>query len=124
MADIREEKISKFDDIVIKTGKEHFKKWTEHHWVAGKLQVASCHLNLKRREESGDHRKIFEEIMVESFPNFTKPINPQVHEAPWILKTRNTRLNIARYFIIKLVTSSNKTKIVQRNKYGWKHISH
>lgn len=64
VADIREEKISKFDDIVIKTGKEHFKKWTEHHWVAGKLQVASCHLNLKRREESGDHRKIFEEIMV------------------------------------------------------------
>lgn len=67
------------------------------------------------REESEDYRKTFEEIIVESFPNFMKPINPQVQEAPCILSTKNSKLNTPRHIIIKLLKTNNKMKIIQRN---------
>lgn len=88
MADIREEKISKFDDIVIKTEEKNILK-SEQSIIELWENFKRFHIIwIFRGEDSGDYRKIFEEIMVESFPNFIKPINPQVHEAPWILKTR------------------------------------
>ena len=76
MADIREEKISKFDDTVIKTEEKNILK-SEQSIIELWENFKRLHIiRIFRGENSGDYRKIFEEIMVESFPNFIKPINP------------------------------------------------
>lgn len=73
MVDIREEKISKFDDIVIKTEEKKILK-SDQSIIELWENLKRLHvIRIFRGEKSGDYRKIFEEIVVESFPNFINP---------------------------------------------------
>ena len=55
--------------------------------------------------------KIFEEIMVENFPNMGKEIVTQVQEAQRVPYRKNPKINTPRHILIKL------TKIKFKEKY-------
>ena len=58
--------------------------------------------------------KIFEEIIVENFPNMGKEITSQVQEAQRVPYRINPRRNTPRHIVIKL------TKIIKTKKNYWK----
>ena len=57
--------------------------------------------------------KIFEEIIVENFPNMGKEIVNQVQEAQRVPYRRNPRRNTPRHILIKLSKIKNKEKILK-----------
>ena len=57
------------------------------------------------------HEKIFEEIIVENFPNMGKETATQVQEAQRVPGRINPRRNTPRHIVIKL------TKIKHKEKY-------
>ena len=57
--------------------------------------------------------KIFEEIIVENFPNMGKEIVTQVQEAQRLPYRRNPRRNTPRYILIKLTKIKFKEKILK-----------
>ena len=70
------------------------------------------HLNYRgprRRRKKKGHEKIFEEIIVENFPNMEKEIVNQVQEAQRVSYRVNPRRNTPRHILIKL-TKTNNTK--------------
>ena len=65
-------------------------------------------------EEEGKQKgyeKIFEEIMVESFPNMEKEMVNQVQEAQRVPYRINPRRNAPRHILIKLTMSKHKERI-------------
>ena len=60
-------------------------------------------------EKKKVYEKIFEEIIVESFPNMEKEIVNQVQEAQRVSYRINPRRNTPRHILIKL-TKTNNTK--------------
>ena len=54
------------------------------------------------------YEKIFEEIIVENFPNMEKEIVNQIQEAPRVPYKINPRRNMPRYILIKLTKSKHK----------------
>ena len=62
-------------------------------------------------EKEKGSEKIFEEIIVENFPNMGKEIFTKVQEAQRVPYRINTRRNIARHILIKL------SKIKYKEKY-------
>ena len=54
------------------------------------------------------YEKIFEEIIVENFPNMEKEIVNQIQEAPRVPSKINPRRNTPRYILIKLTKTKNK----------------
>ena len=57
--------------------------------------------------------KIFEEIIVENFPNMGKEIVNQVQEAQRVPYRINPRRNMPRHILIKLSKIKNKEKIIK-----------
>ena len=64
----------------------------------------------RRRREKGIE-KIFEEIIVESFPNMGKEIVSQVEEAQRVPYRINLRRNMPRHILVKLSRIKHKEKI-------------
>ena len=63
----------------------------------------------KRKTKGGGHEKIFEEIVVESFPNMEKEIANQVQEAQKFPYWINPRRKTPRHILIQLTkTNTNK----------------
>ena len=60
-------------------------------------------------EKQKRYEKIFEEIVVENFPNMKKEIVNQVQEAQRVSYRINPRRNTPRHILIKL-TKTNNTK--------------
>ena len=58
-------------------------------------------------------RKIFEEIIVENFPNVEKEKVNQVQEAQRVPYRINPRRNIPRYILIKLTKTKHKERILK-----------
>ena len=58
-------------------------------------------------------RKIFEEIIVENFPNMEKERVNQVQEAQKVLFRINPRINIPRHILIKLTKTKHKERILK-----------
>ena len=67
-------------------------------------------------EEEGKkkgYEKIFEEILVENFPNMEKEIVNQVQEAQRLLYRINPRRNTPRHILIKLTKTKHKERILK-----------
>ena len=64
----------------------------------------------RRRGEKEGTEKIFEEIIVENFPNMGKEIVSQVQEAQRDPHRINPRRNMPRHILIKLPKSKYKEK--------------
>ena len=71
------------------------------------------HTNIQITEVSEEEKKkgtekIFEEIIVENFPNVGKEIVNQVHEAQRVPYRINPRRNTPRHIVIKLAKIKDK----------------
>ena len=58
------------------------------------------------------HEKIFEEIIVENFPNMGKEIVTQVQEVQRVPRRINPRRNTPRHIVIKLAKIKDKEKLL------------
>ena len=63
---------------------------------------------VEEEEKKKGYEKIFEEIIVENFPNMEKEIVNQVQEPQRILYRINLRRNMPRHILIKLTKTKNK----------------
>ena len=64
-------------------------------------------------EKKKGHEKIFEEVIVENFPNMKKEIVNQVQEAQRIPYRINPRRNMPRHILIKLTKTKHKDRILK-----------
>lgn len=62
--------------------------------------------------------KVFEEGMVESFPNLVKIINTQIQEAQWDSNASNLKTTTPRHIIIKLLNKIDEEKMLYTVKEG------
>ena len=62
----------------------------------------------RRRREKKGYEKIFEEIIVENFPNMEKEIVNQVQEVQTVLYRIKPRRNMPRHILIKLTRLNTK----------------
>ena len=65
----------------------------------------------RRKKEST--KKIFEEIIVENFPNMGKQIVNQVQEAQRVPNRLNPRRNTLRHILIKLMEVKHKEGVLK-----------
>uniref|UniRef100_A0A8C9D005 L1 transposable element RRM domain-containing protein n=1 Tax=Phocoena sinus TaxID=42100 RepID=A0A8C9D005_PHOSS len=106
-----EERITDLEDRMVKfTGAEQDK---EKRMKRNEDSIRDLRSNIKRNnicivgvpegeEREKGHEKIFEEIIVENFPNMGKEIATQVQEAQRVPYRINTRRNMPRHIVIKL----------------------
>ena len=66
----------------------------------------------RRRREKGPE-KIFEEIIIENFPNMGKEIATQVQEAQRVPYRIKPRRNMPRHIVIKLAKIKDKEKLLK-----------
>ena len=71
---------------------------------------------LEEEEKKKRYEKIFEEIIVENFPNMEKEIVNQVQEAQRIPYRINPRRNTPRHILIKLKKTKHKERILKAAK--------
>ena len=74
------------------------------------------HLNYRgprRRREKKGTEKIFEEIIVENFPNMGKEIATQVQEVQRVPYRINPRRNTLRHIVIRLAKIKDKEKLLK-----------
>ena len=67
----------------------------------------------RRRGKKKVYEKIFEEIMVENFPNMEKEIVNEVQEAQRVPYRKNPRRNMPRHILIKLTNTKHKERILK-----------
>ena len=81
------------------------------HWIIGVSEG---------EEKKKGYEKIFEEIIVENFPNMEKYIVSHVQEAQRDAYRRNPRRNMPRHILIKLTKTKHKERVLKtvrgRNK--------
>ena len=65
----------------------------------------------EKEEKKKGYEKIFEEIIVENFPNMKKEIVNQVQEAQRVPYSINPRRNMPRHILIKLMKTKHKERI-------------
>ena len=65
---------------------------------------------------SSDLEKIFEEIIVENFPNMGKEVATQVQEAQRVAERINPRRNMPRHIVIKLTKIKDKEKLLKATR--------
>ena len=70
-------------------------------------------IGVPEEEEKKGYEKIFEEIIVENFPNMEKEIVNQIHEAQRVPYRINPRRNMARHILIKLTKTKHKERILK-----------
>jgi len=67
----------------------------------------------EKEEKKKGYEKIFEEIIVENFPNMKKEIVNQVQEAQRVPYSINPRRNMPRHILIKLMKTKHKETILK-----------
>ena len=70
----------------------------------------------RKEEKKRGYEKIFEEIIVENFPNIEKEIVNQIQEAQRVLYRINPRRNMPRHILIKLTKTRHKERILKAAK--------
>ena len=70
----------------------------------------------EEEEEKKGYEKIFEEIIVENFPNMEKKIVNQDQDAQRVPHRINPRRNMPRYILIKLTKTKRKERILTAAK--------
>ena len=80
-----------------------------------KIKCANIQIIVVPEEEEKKrmHEKIFEEIIVENFPNMEKVIVNQVQEAQRVPSRVNPRRNTPRHILIKLIQTKHKERILK-----------
>ena len=73
----------------------------------------SNHRGPRKEEKKEVHEKIFEEIIVENFPNMEKEIVNQAQEAQTVPYRINPRGNMQKYILIKLTKTKYKETILK-----------
>ena len=68
---------------------------------------------LEEEEKKKRYEKIFEEIIVENFPNMEKETVNQVQEAQTVPYRINPRRNTPRHILIKLTKTKHKERILK-----------
>ena len=68
---------------------------------------------IRRKETESVLKKIFKEIIVENFPNMGKEIVTQAQEAERVPYRINSRRNIPRHILFKLIKIKFKEKILK-----------
>ena len=79
------------------------------------------HTNIQIRgvpeeEKKKGYKKIFEEIIVENFPNMEKEIINQVRAALRVPYRINPRRNLPRHILIKLTKTKHKERILKAER--------
>ena len=67
----------------------------------------------QKKEKKKGYEKIFEEIIVENFPNMEKGIVNQVQEAQRVPHGINPRRNMPRHILIKITKTKYKERILK-----------
>ena len=67
----------------------------------------------EEEEKKKGYEKIFEEIIVENFPNIEKEIVNQVQEAQRVSYRINPRRNMPRHILIKLTKTKHRERILR-----------
>ena len=67
----------------------------------------------EEEEKKKGYEKIFEEIVVENFPNMEKEIVNEVQKAQRVPYRTNLRRNTSRYILIKLTETEHKERILK-----------
>ena len=67
----------------------------------------------EEEEKKKGYEKIFEEIIVENFPNMEKEIVNQVQQVQRVPHMINPRRNIPRHTVIKLTKTKQKERILK-----------
>ena len=67
----------------------------------------------EEEEKKKGYEKIFEEIIVENFPNMEKEIVNQLQEAQRVPYKINPRRNTPRHILIKLTKTKHKERILK-----------
>ena len=70
----------------------------------------------EEEEKNKAYEKIFEEIIVENFPNMEKEIVNQVQEGQRVPYRINPRRNTPRHILIKLTKTKHKERILKSAK--------
>ena len=70
-------------------------------------------IGVPEEEKKKGYKKIFKEIVVENFPNMEKEIVNQVQEAQRIPYRINSRGNMPRHILIKLIKTKHKERILK-----------
>ena len=70
-------------------------------------------IGVPEEEKKKGYEKIFEEIIVENFPNIEKEIVNQVQEAQRVPYRRNLRRNMPRHILIKLTKTKYNERILK-----------
>ena len=70
----------------------------------------------EEEEKKKGTEKIFEELIVENFPNMGKEIATQVQEAQRVPGRKNPRRTMLRHIVIKLKKSKNKEKLLKATR--------
>ena len=73
-------------------------------------------IGIPEEEEKKGYEKIFEEIIVENFPNMEKKISNQVQEAQRAPFRINPRRNTPRHILIKLTKMKHKERILKATR--------
>lgn len=120
---VREDKVSKCDNIELQQTERTFLKMSRESLSCGETTSGflCMYWTLHRRGDSGVYRKMFEDITAESFPSFMKPTNPGSSTSP---KHKKHQVKYTKTHHNQMLKTGAKEKIMQRNKYGWKQISH
>ena len=72
----------------------------------------------EKEENKKGYEKIFEEIIVENFPNMEKEIVNQIQEAQTVPYRINPRRNTPRHMLIKLTKTKHKERILKAAREG------
>ena len=67
----------------------------------------------EEEDKKKGYEKIFEEIIVENFPNMEKEIVSQVQEAQRVPCRINPRRNMPRHILIKLTKTKHKERLLK-----------
>ena len=77
------------------------------------MQQHSHYRGPRGEERVKGPEKIFEEIIVENFPNMGKEIATQVQEAQRVPRRINPKRNMPRHIVIKLANIKDKEKLLK-----------
>ena len=82
--------------------------WSNIKWI--NIQIIG---DQEEEEINKRYEKIFEEIIVENFPNMEKEIVNQVQESQRVPYSINTRKNMPRHILITLTKTKHKERILK-----------
>ena len=117
-----EEQISELEDKMIEITSEEQAKVKRMNRTGDSLRDLWDHIKCtniqiigvpEEEEKKKGYEKIFEEIIVENFPNMEKEIVNQVQEAQRVPYRINPRRNMPRHILIKLTKTKHKERILK-----------